>query len=59
MQLKEELSQKEESAGLTPVLSQVKKFVGKLGNDSKDGDESGLKSDGKYVSKTDFHSQKR
>lgn len=48
LQLKEELSQKEEGAGLTPVLSHVKKLVGKLGNDTKEGDE--LKGDGKYVS---------
>lgn len=50
LHLKEELSQKEEGAGLTPVISTVKKLVGKLGSDSRDGDEAVHKGDGKYVS---------
>lgn len=51
LHLKDELLQKEEGAGLTPVLSHVKKLVGKLGSDTKDGDEVAvLKGDGKYVS---------
>lgn len=49
LQLREELSQKDEGAGLTPVLSHVKKLVGKLGNDTKEVDDL-LKGDGKYVS---------